>query len=297
VDDEPVEVDQGGVVWTPANYGDEYEGRVTLRRALLRSANAATVRVSRAVGEARVAQVARRAGITSPLPAVPSIALGAIEVTPMELVAAYAPFANGGERVRPRLVRRIEDSDGTVLWTREPVPRERVMDPRDAYELTSMLRAVVDYGTGTPVRDWGARGPIAGKTGTTNNGADVWFVGYTPTIVAGFWFGYDSPHPLAGDASGGRLAAPAWAAFYTRGWRESAPGTAWQPPPGMSMRVIDPTTGELAGEWCEVTQPEWFRPGAEPTTVCRLHRGPPAPQPGATLADRIAGALRKILKF
>ena len=141
----------------------------------------------------------------------------------------------------------------------------------------------------------GVNGAVAGKTGTTNNGADVWFVGYTPTVVAGFWFGFDTPRQLAGDASGGRLAAPAWAEFYVNGWRESAPRDGWEPPPGMVMRVIDPTTGELAGEWCEATQREWFKPGSEPTTVCRTHHAPEADDP--SLADRLTDALKKIFKF
>lgn len=294
VEDEPVEVEQDGRVWTPANFGGEYEGTITLRRALMRSSNAATVRLSRAVGEGNVVAAARRSGITSPLAAVPSIALGALEVTPLELVTAYAPFANGGERVRPRLVRRIEDSDGTVLWSREMAPRVRVLDSRDVYQLTSMLRGVVDRGTGHAIREGGVRGLVAGKTGTTNNGADVWFVGYTPTLVAGFWFGYDNPRALSGDASGGRLAAPAWAEFYSKGWREAPARDAWRAPPGMVMRVVDSYTGELAGEWCEVTQAEWFKPGTEPRTPCRRHR---EPELDDSFADRLAETLRKIFKF
>ena len=219
VDDDPVSVETGRDTWTPANYGDEYRGRVTLRQALAQSANAATVRVSRAVGEGRVADRARQNGIGSRLQAVPSIALGAVEVTPLELVAAYAPFANGGLRVTPRLVRRVERSDKSLLWA-SVVTTSPVMDPRDAFQLTSMLRSVVDEGTGRAVRAAGITGPVAGKTGTTNNGTDVWFVGYTPTLVAGVWFGYDTPHTLGDAANGGRYAAPAWADFYRRGWKE-----------------------------------------------------------------------------
>ena len=302
VDDDPVEVeDESGRIWTPANYGDQYLGRVTMRRALMRSANAATVRVSRSVGEDRVVAVARRHGIASPLRAVPAIALGAVEVTPLELVAAYAPFANGGARVTPRLVRRIEAADGTLLWAAETV-RTPVMNPMDAYQMTSMLRAVVDYGTGRTIRGLGVKGAVAGKTGTTNNGADVWFVGYTPNIVAGFWFGHDNPHSLSGDASGGRLAAPAWAEFYLGGWKERAPATAWNPPPGMVMRVIDAVTGELANEWCPVTQREWFKPGSEPAGPCHEH-GPPEDEYldeedwVGQMQDRIAERLRRVFKY
>ena len=303
VDDDPVEIREGGRVWSPANFGDEYEGRVTMRRALMHSLNAATIRVSRAVGEPRVVEVAHRVGIQSDLQPVPSIALGALEVTPLELVTAYAAFANGGRRVTPRLVRRIEAADGTPVWSSEIATPVQVLDPRDAYQLTSMLRGVVDYGTGHTVRDYGVNGPVAGKTGTTNNGADVWFVGYTPTVVAGFWFGYDQPHSIGGDASGGRLAAPAWAEFYKGGWRDRT-ATDWTPPDGMSMRIIDAQTGELATEWCPVTMKEYFKPGTEPTEYCRTHTGPeeePFPMDDGQwiegIGKSIGKTLKKIFKF
>jgi 1A family penicillin-binding protein len=275
VDDDPIDVIQGRNIWSPANYNDDYSGRITFRRALIKSANAATVRVSQAVGIPRIIDLARRNGIVSQMPNVPSMALGSLEVTPIELVTAYAPFANGGYRVRPRLVRSISTADETPIWQDEDVRegnRVAVMDPMDAYQVTSMLQSVVDYGTGRVVREYGATGLIAGKTGTTNSGTDVWFVGYTPTIVAGFWFGFDNPAPISGDASGGRLAAPAWAEWYVNGWRERASPTAWNPPPGMSMRMIDPTTGYLATEWCPATRNEYYKPNAtEPTIPCPIH--------------------------
>jgi penicillin-binding protein 1A len=296
VDDDPVEIiGDDGRIWTPANHGDEYNGRITLRRALMRSANAATVRVSRAVGEQRVVAAARKNGISSKLEAVPSIALGALEVTPLELVTAYAPFANGGYRVKPRLIARIESSDGRILWKTDVV-HDLVMDPQDAYMMTSMLRSVVDHGTAHGVREWGARGPIAGKTGTTNDGADVWFVGYTPTVAAAFWFGHDQRVSLSGDMSGGSAAAPAWAEFFINGWRERPDGDEWEPPPGMVAAEIDVFTGELAGEWCPASQTEWFKPGTEPTQYCREHV-----EPEETWADdfgeKIASAFKKIFRF
>ncbi|HMA22101.1 MAG TPA: PBP1A family penicillin-binding protein [Gemmatimonadaceae bacterium] len=272
VRDEPVEVVQGRSVWTPANYNDDYIGLITFRRALMRSSNAAAVRVSQYVGLSPIIQNAHRMGIQSDIPNYPAVALGALDVTPIELVRAYAPFANGGFRVTPRLVKRVDTRDGDVLWSGETAPLERVIDPRDAYELTSMLRAVVDYGTGRPIRDWGARGMIAGKTGTTNNGTDVWFVGYTPNLVAAVWFGYDDPHQLSYDASGGRLAAPAWAEFYTQGWKEQPPANAWDPPPGVDEAVmIDPTTGWIATDWCPARQVAYFKPGTGPRTECMEH--------------------------
>ena len=274
LDDSPVEIEDAGRTWRPENFGGEYGGPLTLRRALMRSANAATVRLSQAVGERRVAALAQRSGIQSRMSAVPALALGAVEVTPLELVAAYAPFANGGVRVQPHLVSRIEAADGTVLWQMRLPPAERVLSQAEAFQITSMLQSVVDGGTGRVVRDMGVRGLVAGKTGTTNNGADVWFIGYTPTVVAGFWFGYDSPRTIAANASGGRLAAPAWATFYLNGWRERTPGGAWTPPPGLLERKIDASNGKLSNQWCPVTQREWFKAGTEPTKICDEHDAP-----------------------
>ncbi len=313
VRDEPIEVVQGRQVWAPSNYNDDYAGLITFRKALMRSANAATVRVSQLVGLPRIIERAHQNGIQSAIPNYPAIALGAIEVTPIELVRAYAPFANGGYRVKPRLVRRIETRDGDVLWSSEVEAPVQVMDPRDAYQLTSMLRAVVDYGTGRPIRDYGVKGIVAGKTGTTNNGTDVWFVGYTPNLVAAFWFGYDDPHSIGSDASGGRLASPAWAEFFMQGWTEPAQASSWQPPPGMSAVVIDPTTGWLANEWCPARKTEYFKPGTEPHTLCIEH-GPPESDvqpdwPNQTswpdnighgvdnIGKKIGKALGKIFKF
>jgi penicillin-binding protein 1A len=271
VEDEPIEVDMGrNDVWTPTNYNDDYHGLVTMRQALIASANAATVIVSQKVGPERVINAAHLNGITSRLQPVPSIALGALEVTPLELVAAYAPFGNGGYRVQPRLVTRIVAPDGTVLREFDDPIRTPAMNPQDAYEMTSMLRGVVDFGTGRAIRDAGIRVPIAGKTGTTNNGADVWFVGYSPTLVAGVWFGYDTPRPISYNAAGGRLAAPAWAEIFRTGWREP-PGSNWNVPPGMVAAEIDPETGQLATDWCPNRIREYFKPGSVPDETCQLH--------------------------
>ena len=316
IDDDPVEVQiDRNKVWRPQNYEGSYLGETTLRLALAHSANSATVRVSQSVGLPNIINVAHRNGVTRQLPAVPALALGAAEVTPLELVTAYAPFANGGFRVRPRMVLAIATEDGTVLWTADPAYRAPVMDARDAFLLTSMLRSVVDEGTGTAVRAYGVKGPVAGKTGTTNNGTDVWFVGYTPTVVAGFWFGYDDPRPLGGGASGGKLAAPAWAEFYLAGWREK--GLDWAPPPGLVRRTIDADNGYLATEWCPRVRDEWFKAGTEPTTYCPIHTAPP-PEPvpdigaspnvvqqipqaignaGKNIGKQISKALKKIFHF
>jgi 1A family penicillin-binding protein len=310
VDDEPVEVAQGRNIWRPSNYDGTYLGTVTLAKALAVSSNAAAVRVSQTVGIPSVIQAARRNGISSPLSTYPAMALGAVEVTPLELIAAYAPFGNGGLRVHPRLVRRIEAADGTLLWSSEIAPADTVMDARDAFQITSMLRGVVDGGTGKTIRDLGVTGPVAGKTGTTNNAEDVWFVGYTPTLVAGVWFGYDTPRSIAPHASGGHLAAPAWADFYINGWKEPASSAdGWAVPDGMTMRVIDPENGMLAGEWCPEKKREYFKIGTEPTEVCNVHteqseepvfdnpQSIPMPDPIKRGVDGIGKVLRKIFRF
>jgi membrane carboxypeptidase/penicillin-binding protein len=152
--------------------------------------------------------------------------------------------------------------------------------------MVDMLKDVVQHGTAYS-SVWGAgfHIPSGGKTGTTNDGTDVWFVGYTPTVVAAVWFGYDAPRPIAASASGGRLAAPAWASFYLDGWLERDPSD-WKPPAGMVSRTIDAFNGDLANQWCPVTQREWFRAGTEPTRTCTEHQAP--------LVERLAEFGRKL---
>jgi 1A family penicillin-binding protein len=266
--DSPVEIPTGRTVWRPANYGDSYNGRITLRDALNRSANAATVRVSRDVGIERIASLARAHGITSNLPLVPALALGAAAITPLELTAAYAPFANGGDRVQPHLVLRVQDPFGQTLWEAPPASRRAVLDATDAFLVTSLLQSVVDRGTGRPVRDAGIVGPVAGKTGTTNDGTDVWFVGYSPTLVASVWLGADTPQPLGWNASGGRLAAPVWARFMRDGWHSPAVDSGWATPAGIEEKWIDVTTGKLASSWCGPSRKEFFKLGTAPTQSC-----------------------------
>jgi len=268
LEDEPVEIDIGRTMWTPANYGDNYAGHITLRDALARSANAATVRLSSKLSVRRIADLAHAQGITSELPIVPALALGAGAVTPLELTAAYAPFGNGGTRVQPYLVERVEDQFGRVLWSHPRTAAVKVLEATDAFLMTSLMQGVVDRGTGRPVRDAGIRGPVAGKTGTTNDGTDVWFVGFTPTLVASVWFGADDPQPLGWNASGGRLAAPVWARFLRDGWHSPEEDSAWMPPAGIETKQIDIGTGKLASDWCGPSRKEFFVRGSGPRTSC-----------------------------
>ena len=272
VSDEPVTVARAGRSWSPQNFGGEYQGTVTLRDALAHSLNAATVRVSQDVGISPVIALARRAGITSPLGDVPSLALGSAEVTPVELVRAYAAFGNGGYRVSPSYLVSISTRDGARIWQRAQPMRVRALDERDAFVLTAMLRAVVDEGTGSVIRRLGVQVPMAGKTGTSNDGADVWFVGYTRTVVAGFWFGYDTPRSLGYGASGGRLAAPAFAAFYRRGWNAGDDAAGWDVPEGVSLEGGETHCGFLGLGECTTTPEAWLRDGTDPGERAAQHR-------------------------
>ncbi len=268
LEDEPVEIDIGRTVWTPANYGDNYAGHITMRDALARSANAATVRLSSKLSVKRIADLAHAQGIVSELPLVPALALGAGAVTPLELTVAYAPFGNGGLRVQPYLVERVEDQFGRVIWSHPRTAGAKVLEATDAFLITSLLQGVVDRGTGRPVREAGIRGPVAGKTGTTNHGTDVWFVGYTPTLVASVWFGADEPQPLGWNASGGRMAAPVWARFLRDGWHSPEGDRAWVPPAGIETTQIDIGTGKLASDWCGPSRREFFVRGSAPKESC-----------------------------
>jgi penicillin-binding protein 1A len=283
VDDVPVRIVQAGGAWEPANYGDAYEGLVTVRHAVAQSLNSAAVHVSQQVGLSAVIDVARRAGITSPLRPVPSLALGSEEVTPLELVAAYAAFGNGGWRVTPTFLLSVTTTTGDTLYARTAPNRTMALDRRDAFLVTSLLRSVVDEGTGRAIRDLGVTVPVAGKTGTTNDGSDVWFVGYTQTLVAGFWFGHDAPRSLGPGATGGRLAAPAWASFYRRGWDSSRDEPEWAAPVGVHQVSIERATGRLADDGCGDTREEWFKAGTEPRERCE------GDGPVPWVADRMGG--------
>ena len=245
--DTPVEITERGQHLAPANFDGEYAGRLTLRRALMRSANAATVRLGEAVGERRVAALARRAGIRSPLDA----GAGA------RARRRRGDAARAGDGVRAVRQRRPpgDSRRSCAASRRATAPCSGARRPArpsgcSARRRRSSSRRCCSRwwmaGPAGVVRDRGVTGAVAGKTGTTNDGTDVWFVGYTPTVVAAVWFGYDAPRPIAPAASGGRLAAPAWAAFYLDGWRERDAADWWPAPAGMVSRTIDAFNGDLA---------------------------------------------------
>ncbi len=222
-----------GTVWEPGNFEvDSFRGMVTLRRGLAASINLIAIRLGLELGVDAVVEEARRYGITTPVPRVPSIFIGSAEVIPLQMVSAFTAPATLGVRAAPIGIRRVEDADGNVLW--QPAQRrERVMSPDQAYVLNDMLKDVVRGGTATTAyRSSGLTVPAAGKSGTTDDYTDVWFVGYTRELVAGVWIGFDRPETIRPGAQGGRMAAPAWATFLREVYeRRPSPGD-WTPPRG-----------------------------------------------------------------
>ena len=267
----PDAVDSLGT-YRPADHVSDAEN-VDLRDALRLSSNRATVVLGNRIGVSRVLAEAKDLGLTTPIQPYPSTFIGAAEVVPMELVASYSVFASGGALARPRLIRKVVDPHGTVVW-QAPNERRFVLSPSVSYLTTSLMRDVVDRGTGASVRQsLPATIPAAGKTGTTDEGADVWFIGVTPDIVAGVWMGFDRPQAILADASGGGLAAPVWGRVVADYYRTRTPPAAWSPPPDLQARQIDRKTGRLATQFCpgEDVVTEYFLSGTEPTESCPLH--------------------------
>jgi penicillin-binding protein 1A len=246
--------------WRPRNYGRRFLGWLTLRRALSRSVNNASIRLLRQVGEERVIELAQRLGIRSPLTPYPSLALGTDAVSLLELTRAYAAFPAGGERVRPRFVKRVLDPDGWVLARNVPLdyretdgfedldpvqPVGPALEPSVAGVVTDLLKGVVHDpgGTGRRARHLGA---VAGKTGTTNDNEDAWFVGFSPTVTTGVWVGFDRPRSLGPGETGGRAALPIWTAFMEAA-APRYPSGGFPIHEGMSFARVDRATGRLAG--------------------------------------------------
>jgi penicillin-binding protein 1A len=277
--DQPLKVKMSnGQFWQPKNFSDRYEGRITMRDALVRSKNVPTVRLADAVGLKQITDMAHKAGIQEPIAAVPSMALGTVAVSPLELTSAYSGFASLGQAVEPRLILRVEDENGKVLWRSQP-SRHDVLDPGVAYLVTNVLSESIVSGTGNLIQQTGLKAPAAGKTGTTNDGADAWFVGYTPEIVGGVWIGFDKPRPILEDATGGRLAAPAWGRMLARVYqnpqrRSPAP---WKAPEDVVSLPVDPATGLVVEKGCapEGGGRELFLKGKEPDSYCPGREEPP----------------------
>jgi penicillin-binding protein 1A len=270
LDDEPIEVPQvDGTLWTPQNFDMKFEGRIPIRRALIMSRNLPAIRLAMEIGEASVVEMAKLFGITTKIPPYPSIALGSADVYPLEMIASYSTFANLGWRSKPNPILRVETLDGRKLYENDP-ERIQVLSREEAWLMTDMMRDVIRSGTGTAVLREGFRLPAGGKTGTTNDYTDVWFVGFTADLVAGIWIGFDQPKQIMANAQGGRLAAPAWASFMREVYERKPAPPDWPRPPGIIAMPIDPITGLRAGPGCagEAIRIEYFLPGTEPTAEC-----------------------------
>lgn len=266
----PIQTAEGA--WLPADH--VAETALTLREALIRSSNRAAAHLGTEVGLDRLAEVARPAGFDGGIPAVPSSAIGAFDASLLEMTSAYAALGNGGLRLEPYLVERVVDPDGGTLWERDSAATpERVLDEAVAFVVLDAMRAVVDRGTGTAVRGAGYRRPAAGKTGTTNDGRDAWFVGLTPDLAAGVWVGYDTPKPIVDGRGGGALAAPAWGR-----WMAALQGVvpqrgAWIPPVGVERVRYDPLTGIVLAPHCtdatgRVYRDAWVQVGRYDRSGC-----------------------------
>lgn len=272
--DAPVRLVSNGRAWEPRNYDNDHYGLLSMRSALAYSRNIPSVRLAAAVGRDDVASLASAAGIKGEVLNTPMIALGITEVTPIEMTAAFATFATLGWRATPRYVLAVEDENGKVLY-RSEVKRTRTVDPGVAYILTDMMADVINSGTGAVIRQTGFYAPAAGKTGTTSDGADVWFVGYTPEIVTGVWVGYDERRPLPARATGGGVSAPVFGRIMRRIYEKREMPAGWSAPSSVVTRLVDPESGLVLEDGCYPNYgnpvQEVFLEQYEPETICPRH--------------------------
>jgi len=279
--DAPLEIDTGSGIWAPENYNRKFYGPSTLRFGIEQSRNVMTVRLAQDVGMPLIGEYAKRFGIYDSLPPYLSFALGAGETTLLRMVGAYAMFDNGGRKIQPTLIDRIQDRYGHTIykhdarecrgceaekWTSQSEPtlvdkRERVLDPMTAYQITSMMEGVVQRGTATVVKEVGK--PIAGKTGTTNDEKDAWFIGFSPDLVVGVYLGYDKPRHLGRTATGGVIAAPIVRDFMKVALADKS-AVPFRVPSGIKLIRIDPKTGMRASPGDQRVILEAFKPGTAP---------------------------------
>jgi 1A family penicillin-binding protein len=262
---------QGPDEWAPRNAKNEASDALTLRAALIESNNRAAALLQQQIGSRPVLRLASDVGLRD-MPDVPSLALGTGLVTPLDLTAAYAAFPNGGLAVHPRGITRVVDADGSVAYE-NPIRTDRVIDERVAFQMVSMLEDVVDRGTGSPARtSYGVRFPVAGKTGTTDEFKDAWFVGFTTSVVAGVWVGDDQPAPIGREAYGARYALPIWSEFIRAAARQRG-ANEFAPPDGLREEQLCKVSYLKPVEGCPVYT-EYFKEGDQiPTRLCPIHQG------------------------
>lgn len=262
-----------GSVYRPDNSDREFLGAITMREALSRSRNVVAVQLAMDVGMDTVIALAKRMGIQGAIAPYPSSAIGASVVQPLDMIASYTTFANLGTAVEPRFIHRIEDRTGKSVYNAPIRVLPPAIDPRAAFVVRDMMRDVVERGTASSIRRYlPASVPVAGKTGTTNDNSDVWFIGLTPDIVAGVWLGFDTPKTITPGAAGGSLAAPVWGKMMARYYASSAgrslerSSARWTPPLGVISGELDRLTGQLATPLTPADRryTEYFVEGTEP---------------------------------
>ncbi|NVN98907.1 MAG: PBP1A family penicillin-binding protein [Geobacteraceae bacterium] len=273
--DAPVTYSSGsGAGWTPLNYGGEQLGSITLRQALAHSNNVITVKLLENIGIPYFTEFAGKAGLVLKNANDLSLALGTEEETLQEMVQAYTPFANGGLKAEARAIIRVFDRNRQTTTLEYPSVVTPTISPETAFVTTAMLKDVMTYGTAKSLKKFSALYPSAGKTGTTNDYRDAWFIGYTPQVVTGVWVGYDKPKPGGRGFTGGAVAAPIWEKFM-RGVVSARPVGDFIQPEGVLKLTIDPANGYLANSECPKKVEEFFIAGTEPEKSCDKHGGVP----------------------
>jgi penicillin-binding protein 1A len=281
----------GSEEWTPRNVSSRVEDRLTLRQAFVESNNRAAVALQQKVGARAILTLAGRAGLANQ-PNVPSLALGSGLVSPLALTAGYAAFANGGDAVRPRAIQRVLDQDGGVVLS-EPVQRERVLSEEVAFQMTTLMEDVIARGTGASVQRWGVRAPVAGKTGSTNEFKDAWFVGYSPRVVVGVWVGFDQPATIARDGFGGRIAAPIWADFMKRSSRLVG-GGSFDVPPTLETDELCRVSYKQPVDGCPLYTEYFKASDSRPRQHCQVHEGSLRQRVQRTAEKVVIGTLRSV---
>jgi penicillin-binding protein 1A len=282
---------QGREEWTPRNVSGAVEDQLTLRDAFIQSNNRAAVALQQRIGSRPILRLASSLGVQQQ-PDVPSLALGSGLVTPLELTAAYAAFPNGGYAVSPGGILRVVDDTGSVVLD-EPFERRQVLPEDVAFQVVSLMTDVVERGTGTGVRDWGVRFPVAGKTGTTNDFKDAWFVGYSAHLVVGVWVGFDEPATIRANGTGSRVALPIWAEFMRRTSR-LAPPAPFTAPDGMravelcSVSYLRPVDG------CPIYTEYLKANDAVPRAHCQVHSGSFKQRAERVIEKVVGGLLGKL---
>jgi penicillin-binding protein 1A len=265
LDDSPLTIKlDRNKTWSPENFSRTYQGKVTLRNALIHSLNVPTIRLLEKIGIRETIQYAKRLGIKSTLKPYVSLALGSSDMTLFDLTAVYAVFANHGIRMQPISILSITDNTGRLLYTNDAVPTQSI-SPEIAYLITDLLKDVIEHGTGWNARELGR--PVAGKTGTTNDYRDAWFVGYTPSLVTGVWVGYDDQRSIGYRETGAHAALPIWLEFMKKALEDHAPED-FVAPEGILFKQIDPRNGLLSTGKCKQSILAAFLPGTEPRQYC-----------------------------